>query len=93
MRICSGINQTMVSNKSDKPNVPKKDDLNYSHSSRSSTAPINRGKPQVNAQTTSKPISQSIPAKPVGSTTKPPPNISQSQAPVSILIVCKKENL
>lgn len=76
----------MVGNKpSDKPIAPKKDDLNYSHSSRGSTAPINRGnKPQVNAQSTSKPTSQSIPAKPVGSSTKPPSNISQTQAPVCI---------
>lgn len=75
----------MVGNKpSDKPSAPKKEDSSYSHSSRSSTAPINRGKPQINAQSTTKPTSQSIPAKPVGSSTKPPSNISQSQAPVCI---------
>lgn len=73
----------MIANKSDKPIAPKKDDSSYSHSSRSNVAPINRGKPQVNAQTTPKPTSQSIPAKPVGSSTKPPSNITQSQAPVS----------
>lgn len=84
--ICSGINQATLGNKADKPIAPKKDDLNYSHSSRSSTAPINRGKPQVNAQSTSnkQPNSQSIPAKPIGSSTKPSSNITQSPAPVRI---------
>lgn len=72
----------MAGPKSDKPIAPKKDDLNYS---RSGAAPINRGKPQVNAQPPSKPATQSIPAKPVGSSTKPPANIIQSQAPVSSL--------
>lgn len=76
----------MVGSKpSDKPIAPKKDDSSYSHSSRNSAAPINRGKPQVNAQSTAKSASQPIPAKPVGSSTKPPSNISQSQAPVCMI--------
>lgn len=79
------MNQAMGGNKSDKPSAPKKDDV-YSHSTRSNAAPIARGKPQVNAQTTSKPISQAIPAKPVGSNAKPPTNIGQPLAPVCIFL-------
>lgn len=63
----------------------KKDETTYSHGgSRINAAPVNRGKPQVNAQTTSKPASQSVPAKPLGSNVKPTSNINQSQAPVII---------
>lgn len=82
----SSAGQSTIGSKTDKTSVPKKDDTSYSHSSRGSAAPINRGKPQVNAQSTSsKPSSQTIPAKPMTSNTKPPPtNINQSQAPVNV---------
>lgn len=83
LRISSGGNQVVVGSKPDKTVIAKKDDSNYAHSTRGSTAPVNRGKPQVNAQTTSKPVSQPIPAKPVGGNTKPTSNPSQSQQPVS----------
>lgn len=78
------MNQSAIGSKIDKTNVPKKDDSTYSHGSRGNAAPINRGKPQVNAQSMSKPTSQTIPAKPLGNNAKPPSNINQSQAPVSI---------
>lgn len=78
------MNQSVIGSKTDKTGINKKDETTYSHGgSRSNVAPVNRGKPQINAQSTSKPTSQSVPAKPMGSNIKPTSNINQSQAPVS----------
>lgn len=79
----STINQAAIGSKPDKSSVIKKDDSNYAHSSRGGAAPVNRGKPQPNAQSTIKPSSQSVPAKPVGSNTKPIATLNQPQPPVS----------
>lgn len=67
--------------KPDKSIVIKKDDSTYAHGTRGNIPP-NRGKPQVNAQSSTKPISQTIQAKPVCSGAKPTPNVIQSQQPV-----------
>lgn len=95
--ICSNANQTVIGSKPDKPSVIKKDDSTYAHSSRGNTAPVNRGKPQPNVQSTIKPSAQSVPAKPVGTNTKPTQNINQSQQPVSTFsmqkVVFYKEKL
>lgn len=80
----SGSNQAAIGSKSDKPNTIKKDEIGYSHSARSNVAPVNRGKPQINAQPTTKPIGQTAPVKPVGSNVKPTPIINQSQPLVNI---------
>lgn len=80
---CSVPSQSAIGSKPDKPIIPKKEDSGYGHS-RGSIAPANRGKPQVNAQPTTKPISQTAPGKPIGSGAKPIPNVTQPQQPVSI---------
>lgn len=83
------MNQTPVGSKTDKIGVTKKsDDATYSHSgSRGNVVPVNRGKPQVNAQATSKPTNQSVSAKPLGNNIKPTSTLNQSQAPVSRLFI------
>lgn len=82
--IYSNINPSAIGSKPDKAIVTKKDDSNFAHSSRGGSAPINRGKPQPNAQPTIKPTSQTVVApKPVGTNAKPTPNVNQTQPPVS----------